>query len=251
MTLNQVNDWVGREAAYTDDDDMLYGMMAQAVNALEINTSRRLVDQRWRWYPWRFGNQNPSEFPGRIMKLPLGNNRDLAISYQDSDDVTQVFPSSEYTLFSNGDTQSPARIELKDDAEWPMGLYWKNPVPITFEFNCGWPYGRAWASGVTPAAGTIIIPTPAKRTSRAAFEYTVSGAVGATEPDYPATIGDTVSDGAATLENIGPTVPFDIETAVLTVVGDLYNHRETILLYPNKNILATVNQRVWRWRLFV
>lgn len=250
VTLAQAKDWIGHGDAFSDDDDMIYGMMAQAVDALEQDMSRKFVDQKWKWYPWRFGNQDPKKCQGVIMYLPLGNNRDLTITYKDSDGATQTFPATDYTLFSNGDTAGPGRIELKEDTEWPTDIL-DEPRAITFEFNCGWPYGRQWETDETPAVGTVIIPTPAKRMNRAAYRYTVSGLVGSTEPDYPAEIGGTVADGAAILENIGPTVPFDIETAILTKIGDLYNHRETILLYPNKNILATISSRVWKGRLFV
>lgn len=99
-----------------------------------------------------------------------------------------------------GDTKTHAATE----PTWPTVID-DLVVDDQVTWICAGYYGyayAAWSTPRTPSVGAQVVPTSVNGYY---YECTISGAVGGTEPIWPVTIGNTVSDGSATWECVGKT----------------------------------------------
>lgn len=96
-------------------------------------------------------------------------------------------------IFVTGDTKTHATTE----PVWPT-VIGDQIVDDLVTWACHGYYGLAyatWSTPRTPVVNAQIVPTISNGYF---YECTVSGAVGATEPSWPVTIGNSVVDGGAT-----------------------------------------------------
>jgi hypothetical protein len=249
VSATDLFNWLQDDPTATLRESKYQRAIQAAVDDFELQASLRIVFQRVRWRPWRFGNQDDRQYRGYVMKVPLGNTGTdtVTINYVDSDGVTTAF--TDFTVTRKDNTNS--EIVLDSGAEWPTDVDCETEYPITVEFDCGWPTGNEWASQ-SYTLGTIVIPTYLKQTG-AAYVVRTAGTSGANEPAWDTETGSTQTDGTVTWECLGATVPTDIKAAVLARATEKCLTEGIVLRGdPNMNLMSSnwadvISNRKLQW----
>jgi len=239
VSVAECKAFMRREASFTDDDIMIRDALIRAeATRTETNTARKLLRQTW---VLSLGNWWSTSVP---LDIPFGELSVVEIRYTDYDGVQSVWTSTNYEVFKGNRTE-PGNIMLAQEKEFPsdtLSEYW----PIEIEFECGFYSGSVWDDATAYTLGDIVIPTTE---NGLAYECTVAGTSGGTEPTFPLTIGGTVVDNTVTWMAVGETVPYALKRAIMIGVCDAYDQPGDILLYPNKNLLEQRRLMLETWRL--
>lgn len=124
------------EAAWTEEDALLNGIIAAATQAIGEYTGRVLAEETWACsMPTIVGD----------FTLPLRPVASItSITYYDSADVVQSVPVTDFYLFSDADR---ATLRPKAGVSWPTGGRREDAITITFVVGGG---------SVEPALKTAI-----------------------------------------------------------------------------------------------
>jgi hypothetical protein len=249
ITVADVKRWIYRDTSFTDDDDRNHPLAMDAIEAFQNQADLMICNQRIKWHPWRFGNQNPERCQGYEMFLPFGNNSEVVVEYLDSDGILQTFPATDYKIVKR--EKSAFILSLEHEKEWPTDVHPTMIDAISIIFDCGWPVGDLWVAGHDYVAGDMILPTKLKQRGMA-YICDVSGKSGTTEPVLTTEIGATTAEGPDTLvwECVGKTVPANIVSALLSYCGEKSLETGTTMKYPNLNVIqAAWDSAVSNWRI--
>lgn len=231
--------------SHSNDDDLIYSLIAAATLEAEQFLRRKLVSQTWKIYL--------DEFPATdYIKLPFGQLRSVtAIKYTDSDGDETTWSSDDYIV----DTVSePGRIVLGYGKNWPTSdLYPSNPIEI--EFVCGFLHGPIWAVDTVKAVNDVILPTAANQNGLA---YQCSASVddfkthAETEPTWPTTNAATVVDDKVTWACAGLAIPEAIRHAIKILIADKKENPESIISGTIFDQLPTIANllmpyKIWDW----
>ena len=250
LTLDEAKDHLVVD--HTLDDSLIRALIQAAVTQAEDLTNRRLLTQTWRLYlqDWPSGDE---------IILPYGQLQSVtSVTYLDDDGVTNTLAATTYTV----DTDSePARIVLEDDETWPTeSLYPANAIII--EFVCG--YGAQTKTAITAAsnASPIVIGKAGHGLStgdRVVIESIVGNTAANAYWNVTKVTDDTFSlngsTGNAAYVSGGTflqiEVPEALRTAIKLMVGDMYAHRETLIIgqttaeLPNYILNLLGSYRLW------
>lgn len=200
-----------------DDDDTAHdtyvdALIRSATSSVEQFLHRRLVTQSWQYWidcwPW-----------SDHFEIPFGSLQSVAsIKYKDEDGAETTWDDSEYIV----DTETePGRIVLGYNESWPTDtLYPSNPIKV--EFTCGYYIGPTWVKDTAYASGANVVPV-----SENGLVYQSDGGTSdSTAPNWPLTIGGTVTDNDITWTCAGIAVPEPIRQAMKIMISDMFEYRE-------------------------
>ncbi len=112
---------------HSNDDALIVSLITVARRQAEHETGRQLVTATWEYLLDGF----PTWFI-RLPKPPLVSV--TSISYQDTANVTQAWPTTEYKVDA---TSEPARITLAYGTSWPSTYAEPNAVVVRFVAGYG------------------------------------------------------------------------------------------------------------------
>jgi len=243
ITVADVKRWIFRDTDFSEDNDRIHPLAMDAVEAFQTQSGLMICNQRIKWHPWRFGNQNPEVCSGYAMWMPFGNNSEVVVEYIDSDGILQTFPATDYRVVKC--ENSNHLLTLEHEKEWPSDVHPTMIDAISIIFDCGWPVGDLWLAGHDYVAGDMILPTKLKQRGMA-YICDVAGKSGTVEPVLTTEIGATTAEGPDTLvwKCSGKTVPADIFSALLSYCGEKTIETGTTMKYPNLNIIQAAWQAI-------
>ena len=139
VTTTNQKDWMRVDGS---DEDTLIGNLAAASRAyIEMSTGRQMITATWVY--------KLSTFPSGDIVLPISPLQSVtSITYVDTDDATQTWSSSLYTVDTASDM---GRIRPNYDEDYPTNRGYSGDVTITFVAG----YGDA-SSDVPDTALTAI-----------------------------------------------------------------------------------------------
>jgi len=250
VTLDQVKDHL--RITHSNDEPYLQALIAAATDKAEQYIRRRLITQTWKI----FLNDWPN---GDEIILPFGQLQSVThVKYKDTDGTQSTWNSStEYIVDTSTD---PGRIVLAYGKEYPTTtLYPSNPIEI--QFVCG--YGAHTPLAITDATNaTPIVLTTAAHGYSANDTIYVYGVGGNTAADglwritvpLTTTIGLVGSTGNAAYTSGGKCilqdVPRNIVNAIMLMISDMYENRETIIAGAVIHNLKTAENLLYPYRIW-
>jgi uncharacterized phiE125 gp8 family phage protein len=237
----------------TSEDGFINSLVMQATNQVENILNRKLVTQTWKYFldAWPDGNS---------FELPFGKLQSVtSVKYKDSAATEYTMASGDYIVDTDSD---PGRVVLDYGVSWPSEtLLPSNPIYI--QFVCG--YGAHTVKTLTNASNAapivVSVGTHGYTTGDRVLIEAVLGNTAANGTWILTSVtGDTFSLNGSTGnsaytsggKSVQMTVPEEIRHAIKMLVGNAYEHRESIVvgMQTVMEIPGAVMNLLWPHRLF-
>lgn len=234
-----------------DDDKLILALIRAARDIVEGFTHRALVLQTF--------DQVLDKFPAQINLTRSPLRKLVSITYTDTDGITQTLSASKYEI---DDKSEPARVHAAYGEVWPSSRDTLNAVTVKFQAGHVVPFTVDMTTNVLTAKGHPYINTDIVRVSNSGdilpgglavnTDYYVIGVSGDTL-QLSLSLGgapiDLTSIGAGT-HFIGE-LPDSLHHAMLLIVGELYQRRESALVGANiMSVPYSAEALLWPYRVF-
>ena len=247
VTLAEAKAHLNLDTSFVLDDALINAHILAATAIAENLCFRRLVTQTYKMYLDSWYGNDPNRYFPRGFYLPFGQLQSAThIKYTDTDEDQTTWADTEYDVDTYGE---PGAVVLAYNKSFPTAsLYPTNPIEI--QFICGWRQGSLYVISTAYAASDLVVPTTGN-----GFVYqagTGGGTSHTAEPTWPRTIGGTVTDNDITWTNVGQAVPNIIKQAILLMLTDMYELRETNVIGQGVtiNTLRTVENLLIKYKLW-
>lgn len=236
---------------HTGDDGYIQALIMAAIGQAEDITRRKFLTQTWDAYF--------EEWPDDYFTLPFGNLQSVtSVKYLDEEGTESTVDSSDYIVGTGGD---PGRVVLAYNASWPTSTLYPSD-PITIRFACG--YGDHTLQTITAASNASpIVITSSGHGLLSGDRALVSGVTGNTNANGAWNITKLTADtfsldgstGNAAYVSGGKfvhlEVPEPIRVAILMVVANAYQHRETVVVGADVKYIPAIENLLWPYRLWL
>lgn len=236
---------------HTADDGYIQALIFSAVSHAEDITRRKFLTQTW--------DVSFDDWPADYFPLPFGNLQSVtSVRYKDEEGVEYTVDAADYIVSDS----EPGRVLLAYNSTWPTGTLYPSD-PITIRIVCG--YGDHALQTITNATNASpIVITSAAHGLVSGDRVLVSDVGGNTNANGSWQITKTTDDAFRLIGSTGNAaytsggqfvhveVPEPIRFAVLMLVADAYQHRESVIVSASGvTTLPAVDNLLWPYRVWM